>query len=267
MKSIQNFNNKHFRQILWMFAIVVMSSCRTPQEVVYWNDIQSEELKSKDSQSLQTIVQWGDQLYLFINASNMEGAEAYNLANFSSSKMASNVRGSQVDPVVGYTVDRDGTIDILRIGKVEVIGKSLAQIKNEVETKLKDYLVDPVVTIRILNFHVTILGEVNAPGTYNIPYSRVDVFQALGFAGDMTINGKRQNVMIVRQTDQGKKIHKLDLTQKASFQDDFFYLQSGDVVYVEPNRVRINNGSVFLQVWPTIASAATLAILIMINLK
>jgi polysaccharide export outer membrane protein len=83
----------------------------------------------------------------------------------------------------------------------------------------------------------------------------------------MTINGKRNNVMVVRQTDQGKKVHKIDLTKKGSFSDEFFYLQSGDIVYVEPNRVRVNNGSVFLQVWPTIASAATLAILIMINFK
>lgn len=234
---------------------------------MYWNDSSNEELTSKGDRNLQTKVQWGDQLYLFINASNVEAVEAYNLANFSSSKMASNVKGSQVDPVVGYTVDKDGAIEILRIGKVNVIGKSLAEIKSELEIKLKDYLIDPVVTIRILNFHITVLGEVSMPGTYNIPYSRVDVFQALGFAGDMTINGKRNNVMVVRQTDQGKKVHKIDLTKKESFSDEFFYLQSGDIIYVEPNRVRVNNGSVFLQVWPTIASAATLALLIMINFK
>jgi polysaccharide export outer membrane protein len=267
MRQIQYLLNSYRSAFIACLMIVSTTSCRTPQEVVYWNDSTNEELSSKGDRNLQTVVQWGDQLYLFINASNVEAVEAYNLANFSSSKMASNVKGSQVDPVVGYTVDKDGTIDILRIGKVSVIGKSLAEIKTEVETRLKDYLIDPIVTIRILNFHVTVLGEVNMPGTYNIPYARVDVFQALGFAGDMTINGKRQNIMVVRQTDQGKKVHRLDLTKKSSFSDEFFYLQSGDIVYVEPNRVRINNGSVFLQVWPTIASAATLAILIMINLK
>ncbi len=267
MKAIHNFTRSLRSIVLAFLTILLISSCRTPQEVVYWNDSGNEELTSKSDRNLQTVVQWGDQLYLFINASNVEAVEAYNLANFSSSKMASNVKGSQVDPVVGYTVDKDGTIDILRIGKINVIGKSLAEIKSEVEMKLKDYLIDPVVTIRILNFHITVLGEVNMPGTYNIPYARVDVFQALGFAGDMTINGKRNNVMVVRQTDQGKKVHKIDLTKKGSFSDEFFYLQSGDIVYVEPNRVRVNNGSVFLQVWPTIASAATLAILIMINFK
>lgn len=251
------------------FLLVAFSiySCRSPQSVIYFNDLNGADLKSPAVEQLNSVVQSGDQLYIFINAANAEAVEAYNLTNFSSSKFSTSVKGNQIDPVIGYSIDQEGYIEILNVGKINVIGKTLASIKQELQERLKEFLINPIVTIRLLNFHVTVLGEVNLPGTYNIPYSRVDLLQALGYAGDLTINGKRENILVIRQTESGKITKRVNITQSEVISNPFYYLQSGDVVYVEPNRTRINNGSVFLQIWPTVASAATLAILILVNLK
>jgi len=263
-KGIKGFM---FSRLFYLLIAFSVFSCRSPELVIYFNDLSTASLASPSSEQLNTIVQSGDQLYIFINATNTEAVEAYNLTNFSSSKLSTSVKGNQIDPVIGYSIDNEGYIEILNVGKINVIGKTLGSIKQEIQDHLKEFLINPIVTIRLLNFHVTILGEVNLPGTYNIPYSRVDLLQALGYAGDLTINGKRENILVIRQTENGKITKRLDITKSEVISNPFYYLQSGDVVYVEPNRTRINNGSVFLQIWPTVASAATLALLILVNLK
>ena len=110
--------------------------------------------------------------------------------------------------------------------------------------KLKDYLQNPVISIQIQNFRVTILGEVRNPGTFTIPNEKISIIEALGLAGDLTINAVRKNVKVIREENNIKKEYLIDLTKKDFILSPVFYLNQNDIVYIEPNRAKINSSMV-----------------------
>lgn len=149
--------------------------------------------------------------------------------------------GSQTAP--GYLVDINGNIDFPVIGKIKVAGLTRSVVIDSMKTKLKPYLNNPTILIRIMNFKVTVLGEVNNPGTFTIPNERVTLPEALGIAGDLKITGKRKNVMVIRDVDGKKTEYRVDLTSKELFSSPVYYLNQNDVVYVEPNRSKMNSSA------------------------
>jgi polysaccharide export outer membrane protein len=153
------------------------------------------------------------------------------------------------------------------LGNVKVVGNSVVEIQHVLEQALIPLLKNVVVNVRLVNFRVSVLGEVNNPGMFNIPYDRCSVLQALSFAGDLTIFGKRESVLLIRE-ERGKRITKrLNLNDSSILTDPNYYLKNGDMLYVEPNRTRVNQSSTFFQVWPTVTSAVTLLILVLNNLQ
>lgn len=149
--------------------------------------------------------------------------------------------GAQTAP--GYLVDVNGNIDFPLIGKIKVAGLTRSVIIDSLKSKLKPHLTNPTILIRILNFKVTVLGEVNNPGTFTIPNERVTLPEAIGIAGDLRITGKRKNVMVIRDIDGKKTEYRVDLTSKELFSSPVYYLNQNDVVYVEPNRSKINSAA------------------------
>lgn len=140
----------------------------------------------------------------------------------------------------GYLVEADGTINFPLIGEIKVAGMTRRQLVSLIQNRLEkgNYIKDPVVTVRFLNFHISILGEVNRPGTYNISTERITLFEALSLAGDLTIHGRRNRVAVVRETNGVRTILYHDLRSRDIFQSPDYYLKQNDMVYVEPNRVR-----------------------------
>ncbi|MEY2828152.1 MAG: hypothetical protein RIQ33_10 [Bacteroidota bacterium] len=209
----------------------------------------------------------GDQLYIFVSSLNTDASAVYNLPNFSVASSNMQQGQTQNNPVAGYLVDDNGEISMPKIGSIKVAGFTFSQLKDTIQNKLKDYLKEPIVSVRLLNFKITVLGEVRNPGTFTVPYADVNILQALGMAGDLTINGVRQTVLLVRETDKGKTTYRIDLTNKNLLHHPAYFLKSGDVIYVEPNKTKMNTSSTFFQVWPAVASALTLFILIVNNIK
>lgn len=140
----------------------------------------------------------------------------------------------------GYLVEADGTINFPLIGEIKVAGMTRRQLVSLIQSRLEkgNYIKDPVVTVRFLNFHISILGEVNRPGTYNISTERITLFEALSLAGDLTIHGRRNRVAVVRETNGVRTILYHDLRSRDIFQSPDYYLKQNDMVYVEPNRVK-----------------------------
>lgn len=140
----------------------------------------------------------------------------------------------------GYLVEADGTINFPLIGEIKVAGMTRRQLVSLIQSRLEkgNYIKDPVVTVRFLNFHISILGEVNRPGTYNISTERITLFEALSLAGDLTIHGRRNRVAIIRETNGIRTILYHDLRSRDIFQSPDYYLKQNDMVYVEPNRVK-----------------------------
>jgi len=144
----------------------------------------------------------------------------------------------------GYLIDSEGNIDFPVVGKLKLSGLSRFDAMNLIKEKLKPYLNNPTVLIRILNYKVSVLGEVRNPGTFTIPNERITLPEALGIAGDLQITGIRKNVTVIRDIEGKKSEYHVNLTTKELFSSPVYYLQQNDVVYVQPNRAKINSSVV-----------------------
>ena len=143
----------------------------------------------------------------------------------------------------GYLVDKQGEIDFPVLGRIQVGGITKAEAKAKINSQLMRYLKEPVVNIRFLNFRVTVVGEVSRPSTFTIPSEKITILEAIGMAGDLTIYGKRDNILLIREESGEKTLVRLNLNSKELLDSPYFYLQQNDVVYVEPNKARAAQAS------------------------
>lgn len=163
----------------------------------------------------------------------------------------------------GYLVEADGTINFPLLGTIKVAGMTRRQLLELIQNRLEKegFIKAPVVTVRFLNFRISILGEVNHPGTFNITSERITLFEALSLAGDLTIHGRRNRVAVVRETDGVRTILYHDLRSRDIFQSPDFYLKQNDMVYVEPNRVKaeasVQNQFTSIGTWMSLISFLT----------
>ncbi len=183
-------------------------------------EVYSPDPKAVAAFNLQTGQQGGN-----MNNNNMGGGNR-------------NQGGNNLELFMGYFVSPKGTVDLPYLGTVEVGNLTLEQAKTKILQELQIYVKDPVVNIRFLNFKVTILGEVNRPGTIQLTNERVTLLDALGMAGDLTIYAKRDEILVIREQDGQRNYERLDLQDYDIFLSPYFYLQQNDVVYVEPIRAR-----------------------------
>jgi polysaccharide export outer membrane protein len=213
----------------------MLSSCASKKEVVYFQNTGSfETLVDKNSFTPKFKVD--DLISIHVSTLNSEASAPFNLFRGAAE---GGIRPEQVD----YLIDKEGEIDFPVIGKIKRSGLSAEEVRNLLRDRLSEYLKDPIINIRLKNFSVTVLGEVNRPGTYPVNGERITILEALGFAGDLTVKGIRKNVMVIRDFDGTKVYTRVDLTNKEAMNSPVFYLTQNDVVYVEPNQSAITASS------------------------
>ena len=222
------------------------SSCSTPKNITYFRDIPDSAKKTMVDQTtfytpqiqpddiLQVTIQTLDPSSTALL--NQEGTATWSVANNTVSQGASTGSSSSVS---GYLVDKDGYVVLPLIGKMLVKGKSTDVVRDEIRTKAAEYYKDPVVNVRFVNFKITVLGEVTRPAAYIMPNEKVSILDALGMAGDLTIYGKRENILLIRDSGQKKEFIRFNINDSRMFSSPYFYLRQGDVVYVEPNRAKV----------------------------
>jgi polysaccharide export outer membrane protein len=137
---------------------------------------------------------------------------------------------------MGYLVEGDGTIKLPYLDKVKAEGLSRLQLENLISEKMKEYTKNPVVNVRFLNYRVTVMGAVNTPGSFSLPTERVTVLDALGLAGDLTIFGIRETVLVIREENGVRSFGRVNLASKSLFNSAYYYLKTNDIVYVEASR-------------------------------
>ena len=218
-----------------MLALMVLTSCASRKDVVYFQDTGDFETLVNDS-GFTSKFKVDDLVSIHISSLNPEASVPFNLFRGSSE---SGVRPEQVD----YLVDQDGEIDFPVIGKLKIQGLSPDELRALLRNRLSEYLKDPIINIRLRNFTVTVLGAVNRPGTYPINGEQVTILEALGFASDLTIRGRRENVLVIRDFNGTKVYTRIDLTSKNMVKSPVYYLTQNDVVYVEPNKSGIKETS------------------------
>jgi polysaccharide export outer membrane protein len=241
----------------------MLASCGSHKDLAYFQEVVGNEQLVGVAGKVNTI-RTGDMLSISVSSSNPALAIPYNLfsarsqianatsVSNSSSRIISNVNYE------GYTVRQDGTIDFPVLGAIEVAGLTREQVADKIKDMLKDVVTDPVVTVTILNFYVTVIGEVARPGTYNFPGDRLTLLEALGFAGDLTVYGNREKVMVIREEGDERHVELLNLKSKDIFTSPYFYLQQNDVVYVEAVGTKAKSVSTFTTYFPVITSLASL---------
>lgn len=225
-----------FRRILLMFLLVVLASCVSKKEILYLQDVETQETTKIKYQS--PVIQPNDILKISVETLIPEAAIPYNRLS-AVTPTSPNIELVQLN---GYLVSDDTTIMFPVLGKIDVTNMTTSKLEEHLETLLKDgHLVNPSVSIRLLNAKISILGQVNRPGTYSFTEQSITIFQALGYAGDLNINGKREDVIVIRESDGNRQIGHLNLTSSDIFNSPYYRIKPNDVVIVNPNSTKVKS--------------------------
>jgi len=221
--------------------LVLLASCASKDDVVYFNGINSSD-NSVGLDSYSPTYHIDDELVIVVNAIDNEAAKPFNQTAISFTNDLLYARGQE--RIQTYIIDSEGNIDFPVLGKIKLAGLNRAQGTQFIIDKLKDYIKDPIVNIRTVNYKITVLGEVNRPGTYTATNERITLIEALGMAGDLTIYGERENVLVIQDYDGKKTYTRVNLKSDDLFESPVYYLSQNDVVYVEPNNTRAKASSI-----------------------
>ncbi|MEO9892792.1 polysaccharide biosynthesis/export family protein [Aurantibacter sp.] len=254
------------RAIFVIATSMAISSCGNTKGATYFYETPDTQFVTS-TEDLEPIIQENDLLSITVSSINPEAAEMFNDSNISQAQTANAV--GNVANISGYLVDQDGFIRFPVLGKIKASGKTKKALREEITSILDDrkLLLDPIVDIRYLNYKVSVLGEVKNPTVLTVPSEKISIFEALGLAGDITIYGVKENVVILREEGGVKKLARVDLTTDDIFSSPYYYLKSNDVVYVAANKTRISSSSQ-ANLWvPVILSAISLGIVAIVNFK
>jgi polysaccharide export outer membrane protein len=246
-----------------VFALSIgLSSCKSRKEITYF---QGEESVTETISEYLLTYEVNDLLAIEISSPEPEVAAPFNQPEVIRQGNAQSTSYENGVPVTyGYLIQEDSTVSLPIIGRVKVAGLNKAAVIDSIEQRASKYIDSPTATINLLNFKVTILGEVTNPGTFNIPNERITILQAIGIAKDLKITGERKNVLVIRHENGKKQEYRIDLTSKEIFESPVYYLKQNDVVYVEPNRRSRLNASSINATAGLFVSTATLIISTMV---
>lgn len=247
--------NKKYTRFLF-FAIFLLglmaSSCGSRRDIIYFQDIEKYSFYAKDESKYQLRIVPNDNLLITVSSPNPVAAEPFNTINLSNSYTT----GLEWK---GFLVNERGEINFPVIGVVTIGGLTKIEAEKLLVDRISYYIDNPVVNIRFMNYKISILGEVNRPGTYTISDEKISLPKAISLAGDLTIYGKRQKVRIYRMENGEKKFYTVDLTSPTVFYSPYYYLQQNDIVYVEPNKARAG-ASTYNQSLPLVFSAVSILV-------
>jgi polysaccharide export outer membrane protein len=225
------------KRLTFIALLAILTSCSTKKSVHYFQDsLKTESLNNYLSPSVQK----GDILDINIKALDIESVSMFQSNN------AGNIAGGSIETrkLTGYKVNSSGEIDLPLLGTIKVMDLSTNQISTLLEEKLKSFVVNPAVKTTIINFKFSVLGEVKSPQTFNIIDDKITIIQAIGMAGDLTINGNRSNITLLREVNGNFESTVIDLTSFDITTSPYYYLSQNDVIYVRPNAAKVKSSGI-----------------------
>lgn len=262
--------------LLLLTGVTVLSSCGSSKQVVYFQDLKPGETEIKLPEVKAITIRPEDKISIIVNSRDPQLTDLFNLPyvtrELGQSSNTYTIGRSQ--GVSGYTVDGNGEIDFPVLGKIYVAGKKREEIAAYIKNELvrENLVKDPVVTVEFMNLCISVMGEVNNPGRFSIDRDRLTVLDALSMAGDLTIYGNRNKVMVLRQEGGVQRVYGIDLTSgEHVYSSPAYYLQQNDVVYVEPNAVKARQSTVngnnvrSTSFWISLASLLTSVAILIFN--
>jgi polysaccharide export outer membrane protein len=251
--------------VIFLFTIVLFS-CAAPQKSIYFRtdtkmEPNVESMPITASSELNGIIQPDDIIAINITSISSiaenkdpaaifrDGGIMYNLVTGGGGMGGGGGGGGMGTQTSGYLVDNEGFIDFPVLGKINVRGQTIRQAKETISGKLKDYIKDPVVEVRIINYKVTMLGEINRPGPIIAANHKINIVEAVAAAGDIPLTGKKENVLVIRDNNGKKEFARLNLNSRDVFNSPYYYLKQNDIVYIEPNKIRRQEANTFFRVY------------------
>lgn len=219
----------------------LLTACASREKMVYINDVESSK-ETEITQKFGPKLQPDDVLSIIVNSNAPELVAKFNPSLLS--YQAGSERGGGVQRMQTYLIDSQGDIVFPVIGSIKLGGLTTTEATTKLTEALKPHVMDATINLRLMNFKVTVQGEVVRPGTFTIESERITLFQALSLAGDIGLYGKRDNILVIREVDDKRTYNRVDITKSEFMDSEFYYLSPNDVVYVEPNKIRINSSAV-----------------------
>lgn len=247
--------NNYKAYILGIFSLLMLSSCASKKDIVYFQDINSNEQVINQVKNDTQLLSPNDLIKISVLAFDMSAVAMFNGQGISGSGGGSKT----------YLINNDGFIEFPLLGNIKIAGLTRVNATSLLKEKIGEYVKDPIVNLELDNFKITVLGEVSRPGVFHVNNERITLLEALGLAGDMTIFGERKNVLVIRESDGKKSYTRVDLTSDEIFRSPVYYLSQNDVVYIEPNKTKVkesttNSTNVILSVVGILLSAAALIV-------
>lgn len=241
MKILKSLRSSILLSVAAMLFIAgFMSSCTTPRIAIMKDIPEGSNVNYVPLSSFSSpVVRTDDILNIIVQTLDVQANSILNQGNLPVNSGAVTGSTTQQATVSGYLVSKDGTIRMPYIGAVHVKGLTTEQVRDTITSKISFYFKEPVVNVRFANFKVTVLGEVKNPSTFLVPNEKPSIIDALGLAGDLTIFGKRENVMLIRDNEGQKEITRLNLDSSKTISSPYFYLRPNDVVYVEASESKV----------------------------
>lgn len=243
-------------QSAFIVLLFIVSACANTRKATYFADQQNAALNVSNAAPPSSITE-NDLLSITVSSLSNEASAIFNSSN--NAGMATLNQTENVLQPSGYLVNKDGDIKFPFLGKMKVAGMSEMQLEEVITTALseKKLLLDPIVTVRHLNFKVTVLGEVSHPAVLKIASEKISLLEALGLAGDLTIYAKRDNILLIREEEHTRIIRRIDLNASSFLTSPYYYLKSNDIIYAEPNKAKLSSSGRAQQMLPIILGSLT----------
>jgi len=235
---MQKFHLKWYKSWFTLPLIILLASCATTKNVKYFEDMPDSLRYAIVTKATFTdpVIQTDDILSIVIQTADPQTSQVMNQGV----ALSNSESGTSVSAISGYLVDKNGNVELPIIGMVKLAGLTTDQARDLIRRKTESLYKSPTVQVRFANFKVTVIGEVNRPSTYTMPNEKVTVLDAIGLAGDLTIYGRRDNILLTRADANGKQeFVRLNLNSSDIYRSPYFYLKQNDMIYVEPNKAKI----------------------------
>ena len=252
--------------IVQALIIILSSSCVSQKQIAYFQKGVNQSDTIKIAQAYIPKIQAGDILSINISSLNPSASSFFNPystmpVNQDAADGTSSANGTVATPSLsqsaapGYLVGADGSIELPLLGNIKLAGLSTLEAKDTIKNRLKPFLKEPTVNLRVMNYKISVMGEVAKPSVYVIPNEKITLPEALSLAGDLTIYGRRDNVLIVRDVDNKKEFGRINLNSRDIYTSPFYYLHNNDVIYVEPGKGKSAQSDRIYQILPVLLSA------------
>lgn len=244
---------------VFLLIIVFLAGCNLDKKIVYFQTESDNDVIVE--RTYTPVFKPNDLLSIVVTGDDMDVVEPFNLKDSPAIMQPTNSGYSSGAPAKsGYLLDSEGMIRMPILGAINLNGLNRAQAAKLIEDKLQKFVANPVVHIRILNFKITVLGDVRNPGTFSIPNERITLLEAIGLAGDLNITGNRKNVKVIRNDGRSERQYTIDLTSQDLFKSEVYYLDQNDVVYIEPNSAARTQSTVWAKTGPFFISISSLVV-------